>query len=179
MCDFISWIEIKQQVVFLTTDDIFHTKTGRELQKYCGCPEDLIGHGAIREYYQFTGGIERECTDFSSPDNFPPEIVKALLLGKFRKLGVPIECLIKSAQIEYKREIQYYYDKYIQAFIHSTYVPIEVENNLKKAKDVLFWKMFFNPKNRIPAWQNERIGRRLKCKQQKPLNTMVSVCCGS
>ena len=56
----------------------------RELCDYCGNQHDLTGHGAIRYYYDnFKGGIDKECEDFSSPDNFPSEIVQDIKLGKF------------------------------------------------------------------------------------------------
>ena len=69
MCDFVSWIEKDQTIVFLTGEDVFKTKKGKELQKHT-CSEDWIGHGAIRWYYEFEGGRERECTDFSKPENY-------------------------------------------------------------------------------------------------------------
>jgi len=113
MCQFISWIEKNNQAVFLTADDVFRTKAGRELQEYCNSADDLVGHGAIKHYYgNFEGGIEKECTDFSTPNNFPPEIVEALKAGKFRGLSTPIDCLLKPARDEYERVIQVAWDKY-------------------------------------------------------------------
>jgi hypothetical protein len=87
MCEFISWKEVKTasgtEILFLTHDDIFNTSRGIKLRKHNG-NNDLFGHGAIAFYYQISSdkGINRECTDFSSPDNFPPEIVAALKSGK-------------------------------------------------------------------------------------------------
>lgn len=88
MCEFISWKEIKtadgsMELLFLTHDDIFNTSRGAELRQLT-TPEDFVGHGAIAFYYQIDAnkGVDRECTNFSSPDNFPPEIVSALKAGK-------------------------------------------------------------------------------------------------
>jgi hypothetical protein len=105
MCDFVSWIEKNGEVLFLTGEDIYNTKRGKELQKYCGLAEDLKGHGAIRWYYGnhdgnevvlFKGGKERECTDFSNPKNFPPEIIDALKVGKMHGFIFPFSLLVKS-----------------------------------------------------------------------------------
>ena len=91
MCDFVSWIEKDDEVLFLTGQDVFNTKRGKELQRYCGSKDDLTGHGAIRWYFgnhegnevvPLKGGKERECTDFSSPDKFPKQIVKSIKRGE-------------------------------------------------------------------------------------------------
>lgn len=93
MCERYSWIKEGNQVIFLTADDVFDTKAGKELQQYCGREEDYVGHGAIRHYYNFTGGIEKECTDFTTPANFPKKLVQAILTGKMVGLGVTVEML--------------------------------------------------------------------------------------
>ena len=103
MCDFISWIEVGEDILFLTGKDVFETKRGRELQVYCQSSVDLVGHGAIRRYYGITGGTKRECTDFSSPDNFPAQIVKAIKAGEFRGLGKDLKLLTPSALTEYEK----------------------------------------------------------------------------
>jgi hypothetical protein len=87
MCEFISWKEIKTktgtEILFLTHDDIYNTSRGLELQKHT-TKDDFVGHGAIAFYYQIDAnkGTNKECTDFSTPDNFPPEIVAALKSGR-------------------------------------------------------------------------------------------------
>ena len=40
MCEFISWIKKDGLTLYLTHDDIYNTKKGKELQKFCGCEED-------------------------------------------------------------------------------------------------------------------------------------------
>ena len=88
MCEFISWIEKEGNIFFLTYHDIYRTKRGKELRDYCRNKDDLIGHGAIQYFYEFSGGNEKECEDFSNPENFPGEITDAIKNGKFRGLGV-------------------------------------------------------------------------------------------
>jgi len=49
----------------------------------------LCGHGAILSFYpELKGrGIKKECTDFSTQENFPKSIVKALKKGQLCKIG--------------------------------------------------------------------------------------------
>ena len=103
MCEFISWIEKNNEILFLDYHDIYETKRGKELREFCVNPDDLVGHGAIRHYYSIVGGKERECTDFSSPKNFPPKIVAAIKAGKFAGLGVSEQLLNEPALAEYKK----------------------------------------------------------------------------
>ncbi len=107
MCEFISWIETADnKIYFLTGDQIHKTKKGQDLKKYCQCDDDLRGHGAIRRYYRLANhdGKERECTDFSTPDNFPDEIVKAIKEGGMWGFGVyPKELLTAAAYAEYQK----------------------------------------------------------------------------
>jgi len=104
MCEFISWIEHDGKNWFLTKNEINSDK-GKELIEFCGRTEDLVGHGAIRKYYGFKGGFNRECTDFSTPENFPKEIVQALKDGLFEGLGLPLKILTTSAKAEYDKII--------------------------------------------------------------------------
>ena len=132
MCEFVSWIEKDGEVLFLTGEDVFHTKRGRELQKYCKSKDDLTGHGAIRWYFgkddvPLAGGKERECINFSTPNNFPKAIVKAIKCGEMAGFdgGMPIFWLLTvSAQAEYER----------------------VSNNK-------FWALFADVNNRNPKWR--------------------------
>lgn len=117
MCEFISWKKVTRkdgeiEILFLTHNDIYNTKRGKELQKLAmnsdrisnAIPEDLVGHGAIDFFYKLNGkGVDRECTDFSTPDNFPPVIANAIKAGKFYMLGTPEGLLSKSAWTEYEK----------------------------------------------------------------------------
>ncbi len=106
MCDFISWIEYEGHNYFLTDIDLV-TKEGRKLRGYLGnkfC-EDIPGHGAIRYYYPElkTRGINKECTDFSIPNNFPKEIIKAIKNCRLKKIGYNYDLLNELGQAEYKK----------------------------------------------------------------------------
>ena len=102
MCHFISWIEHNDKNWFLTKNEL-STDKGKELIEYCGDPADIVGHGAIRQYYNFTGGFNKECTDFTNPDRFPPEIVQAIKDGLFEGMGVAPKILTEEAREKYDR----------------------------------------------------------------------------
>ena len=105
MCEFISWKEFDGgDVLFLTAKDIYETKRGRELREHSGSKDDLTGHGSIDFYYDLKGkGKNKECIDFSSPDNFPQAIVKAIKAGEFRGLGIAKDLLKAPAWAEYRK----------------------------------------------------------------------------
>jgi hypothetical protein len=126
---------------------VFNTKEGKELQKYCGNNRDYIGHGAIRHYFgNFTGGIEHEYTDFSSPDNFPKEIVEAIKAGQFRGLGIDEGLLTKKAWAEYNK---------IEQPARAEYEKIRQSARAEydKIKQSAFWDLFKNKKNRPKCWR--------------------------
>jgi hypothetical protein len=105
MCEFISWKEYHGKIYFLTADQIFNTPRGKELQAHTS-REDWVGHGAIAFYYNLPEGeLVRncECTDFSTPDNFPEVIAAAIRNGEFRGLGTPEGLLSKPAWAEYEK----------------------------------------------------------------------------
>ena len=113
MCEFVSWIEVvdgeEKMLLYLTAKDLRSSK-GRKLKERIG--DDINGHGAIREFYDLVSkygivdskyGIDRECSDFSTPDNFPAEIVTAIKAGEFRGFGAPEELLCGTAWAEYSK----------------------------------------------------------------------------
>jgi len=167
MCEFVSWIKKDNTVIFLTGDDVFHSKRGKELQKYSQDPDDLSGHGAIRWFYDFTGGVDKECTDFTTPDNFPKKIVKAIKSGKMRGLGISKQLLTKQAYAEYKkieRQALAEYEKIwrlawaeykkIRRLALAKYEKIEQRAyaEYEKIRQRAFWDLFNNEKNRSKAW---------------------------
>ena len=115
MCNFISWKEFADgTILFLTADDIFNSKRGRELQQYTP-QKDWIGHGAIKFYYEITRPCrDRECEDFSTPANFPAEIAAALKAGRFRGLGTPKQLLTQQAWAEYVKVEQQAWAEYVK-----------------------------------------------------------------
>ena len=114
MCEFASWVEYKGKAYFLVNSDL-DTKEGRELLE----PEfkdDLCGHGAIRKYYPELkdNGENKECTNFSTPVNFPKEIVKAIKLGKLSKFEICLDILNDLGKAEYKKIEQPAYAEYLK-----------------------------------------------------------------
>ena len=103
MCEFISWIEFQGSVYFLD-DTKLRAEKGQKLLSQC-TNDDIIGHGAIMEYFGLTRhqGIHKECTYFSDPKNFPEEIVEAIKMGLFRNFGICQAILTQSAQEKYNK----------------------------------------------------------------------------
>ncbi|MFA5429874.1 MAG: hypothetical protein WC329_01790, partial [Candidatus Omnitrophota bacterium] len=112
MCEFLSAVKTKDKndkdkYYFLTYDLIHNTPRGKLLQKKYG-GDDLIGHSAIREFFNLREGRGEnwECTDFSSPKNFPIIIVKAIKRGEFQGFGQPEGLLTQPAYAEYEKITQ-------------------------------------------------------------------------
>ena len=72
MCQFASWKEEKGNVFFLEDKDL-KGKKFKEYKEYN--PQwavDIKGHGAIEYFYPELKSLrDSECTDFSTPNNFP------------------------------------------------------------------------------------------------------------
>ena len=112
MCEFISWIEKENKVYYLTSADLA-SKRGKQLIHHCQNNDDLTGHGAIRWFYgEFKGGIDKECTDFTSPNNFPVEIVADIKAGKFKGMGICLATLNEWGLRKYNKIIYPAYAKY-------------------------------------------------------------------
>ena len=160
MCEFISWKECKTkdekvEILFLTAYDIYNTKRGEELQKHT-TPEDFVGHGAIDFYFEIESskGTNNECTDFSTPDNFPPEIVTALKDGKFRGLGTPVDLLNELGLEMYKKADQSAraeYEKARQTVLAEYKKADQSARAEYKKADQLAWAEY--EKVQQPAWE--------------------------
>jgi hypothetical protein len=160
MCEFISWIETKDRpVTFLTGHDIFHTRRGKELQKYNPCKEDWVGHGSIEWFFNLKHDSKnhKECTDFSNPENFPKKIVTAIKAGKMRGLGIEKQLLSKSAWAEYRKIKQSAWAEYekIEQSAWAEYRKIKQSAlvEYEKIEQSTFWDLFELPKNRNPLWK--------------------------
>jgi len=175
MCDFISYIGMPDKSVrFLTGHDLFETERGAEYLKWnkdtSHAVDDYTGHGAIRWYYKIKNNVgqDRECADFSTPDNFPSPIVTAIKCGLYRGLGTPDGLLRQAAGTEYKRIMQPAYAEYerIRQPAYAEYVRIkqvaEAEYvritqaayaEYERIRQATFWDLFANPENRNPAWR--------------------------
>ncbi len=77
MCEFISWIETKDKVYFLTKTQL-ESPRGEMLKLRFPGSGEFTGHNAIRAFYDIDTGTERECTDFATPKNFPVVIAQAI-----------------------------------------------------------------------------------------------------
>ncbi len=91
MCELVSWVELPNgEIKFVTGNQLFRTAKGKAITtEYSSC-DDWAGHSVILKYHalqRVTGGCkQRECTDFRSPANFPPEIASAIRAGAYRGL---------------------------------------------------------------------------------------------
>ena len=132
--DFISYIEMpNKEIRFLTKSMIRNTPRGKELTRYVRVIGEILpcfghtrDHGAIEYYYDMKPrqGKHLECTDFSSPDNFPKVIADALKAGDMETTDVamPEGLLNKEAS--------------------------EAWSNNEEA-----WELFKDPKNRTEQWR--------------------------
>jgi len=157
MCQFISWKEYQKEVYFLTNADL-DTKAGKELLE----PEyvsDLCGHGAIEHYYpELKGkGENKECTDFSTPKNFPKAIVTALKAGKLSRIGICLDILNKQGIKEYEKIRQSALAKYqkIQQPALAKYQKIEQSAyaEYNKIITLTFNKIVKQKKYRTKEWK--------------------------
>ena len=165
MCEFISWIEYGGEVLFLTKNEL-NTNHGQALRKYLGTQyeQDVKGHGAIEWYYKLKPNSRRhkECTDFSSPKNFPKEIVNAIKKGNFGGIGIAEQLLTQPAWAEYKKVRQAAFTEYEKAALaeYEKAALAEYEKvrqtawaEYEQIRQTAFWKIFKSKKNRIPAWR--------------------------
>lgn len=169
MCHFVSWIEVTDNTgrvknYYLTGNQVFDTPRGQLLRDWCQSQDDYVGHGAIRFFYEMDSGIgvERECTDFSSPDNFPPEIVSDIKSGKMRGLGFVSDMLSETGLSKYINIWRPAWDEYIklkelkkEQFTwekHSRDIRIALAN-YEEIRPNAFWDLFADINNRISAWR--------------------------
>jgi len=106
MCEFLSWTEYKGKLYYLTNFEI-NTRNGKKLRKKLdyNFSEEIKGHGAIKEYFGLPHSqcIDHECTNFSTPNNFPSEIVEKIKRGEFSEIGIAEQLLTQSAWAEYEK----------------------------------------------------------------------------
>ncbi len=175
MCEFVSWVERTenncQKIYFLTRKQIFDSPKGDALRKWSGDSNDYFGHGAIRFYYDFEGGVNKECTNFTDPENFPTAIVRAIKQGDMAGFGIiPSGLLLKplddkyqadrkSLDNKYQADLKPLDDKY-QADRKSLDDKYQADRKSlgdkyqadRKSLDDKYWALFAIPKNRNPAW---------------------------
>ena len=142
-----SWIEKDKSILFLTANMVFNSEKGKKLQAWSGNSDDYTGHGTIRFYYELDlyDGIDKECTDFSTPANFPNAITHAIKDGKMRGLGMDRGLLTLQACAEHEKAER-------QAWIEYHKVEKLAWAEYEKIKQQAFWDLFAIPENRNPAW---------------------------
>jgi len=159
MSEFGSWVKRRGKVYFVTGEQIASEK-GQELIKLHDIsPDDYCGHGTIRKWYGIDegDGIDKECTDFSTPGNFPPEIVVAIKAGKMRGVGIGGELLTLVAWADFintLRPVFYEYEKVRQiASDECNKVTQAAFDKYKKVSQAAFWDSFAILENRAKAWR--------------------------
>ena len=105
MCDFLSIVRRGKKDYFLTKKQM-DSPQGQALKLRFPGEGELIGHSAIRAYYEIDGGVDIEITDFTSPNNFPDVVVRALKNGGFAGIATPKGLLTQTAYAEYERVTQ-------------------------------------------------------------------------
>lgn len=90
ICEFVSYLKSDTGIILHLNDhDVWETEDGKKLSVYDGfvdcngdiCPKSANGHGAIAKFFQLScsafGNCEKiHAMNFSSPKNFPKDIVK-------------------------------------------------------------------------------------------------------
>jgi len=149
MCEFVSWIEKDNKNYYLTKNQL-KTDKGKNLIKYCD-GQDIQGHGAIRRYFwgneQAKGGVDKECSNFSTPLNFPKEIVKDLLNGNFnhKLFDLPLDILNNKARKEYLKIKQSEWKEYLK-------IKQLAWEEYDKKRQLAFYKLLKAKKNRKDIW---------------------------
>ena len=155
--------------MYFLKDSDLDIKEGRKLLKL-DVIVDISGHGAIENYYpELAGkGENKECVDFSTPNNFPKEIVRAIKSGRMTKFGINLTLLNAKGQAEYqkikqpalaeyrkiKQQAWAEYQKIKQPAL-AEYEKIEQQAwaEYQKIKQPAFWKIFKALKNRNENWR--------------------------
>ena len=126
MCEFISWVEKEDKVYFLTSKQTMSPR-GKELKLRFKGEGELLGHASIRAYFDIVGGNDKECSDFSTPDNFPQKIVTAVKQGKFSTFPFHKGLLLKPLDEKYETD--------------------------RKSLGEKYWGLFTMSENRNPRWR--------------------------
>ena len=103
MCEFISWIEKNGRLYYLT-DEIIAERLGEFKAHNSGWRVDLLGHGTIRWWFglKYREGMDKECTDFSSPMHFPEEIGVNIKAGRMTYASIPLGLLLPPLYANYE-----------------------------------------------------------------------------
>jgi hypothetical protein len=146
MCEFVSWIEHEGKNYFIQNKDL-ETKEGKKLLDST-VKDDLCGHGAILAYYPELKdkGTHKECTDFSSPKNFPKEIARALIQGRLANSGIALDVLNDAGRAKYLEIEQPACAKY-EEIRRPAYAKYE------EIKQTAYFKIVKQKKYRVDVWK--------------------------
>jgi len=113
MCHFVSWKEKDEQVFFLTNKDLKGRKFSEFKRENERWREDICGHGAIEWFYPELKTVpNKECTNFSTSENFPKVIVSAIKKLELTKIGYNLELLNTEGKKEYEKIRQSAWEEY-------------------------------------------------------------------
>jgi len=171
MCEFLSWTEYKGKLYYLTDFEL-NTRDGEKLKKKLDYAfyEEIKGHGAIKEYFGLSHSQcrDHECTDFSTPNNFPVEIVKKIKAGEFSRIGIAEGLLTQPAWAEYEKVEQPARAEYkkVERSAWAEYKKVEQSARAEyekviqsawaeyeKVRQSAFWALFMSSENRIETWR--------------------------
>ena len=162
MCKPINWLEFENgKVLYLTDEEIFHTERGKALREYCQNKDDLVGHGAIRWYYEVNGGEEKEVNDFIDPASFPAPILADFVSGKMKKMILDLTpCIVilsKPAWEQYMAVKQAAWEQYeaVKQPAWEQYLAVKQPawEQYLAVEQAAFWNLLMNPENRVKLWQ--------------------------
>lgn len=154
MCDFISWIVYKKEVLVITNKEM-DSKRARELKQ--ANPrffDDAIGHGTLRDFYGLRKeqGTRHEAVG-GVPQDYPRKIVNAIKKGLFSKVpGAYTELwLVGNARIRFEA----YKDALHDVYHHPNNSADDKMSKLMYVEMITakFWETWKNPENRIEAWR--------------------------
>ena len=138
MCEFISWVEKRGKVYFLDGETVFSDKFQTWAKEKRISTDDYCGHGTIRAWYGIdTGdGVDKEYTNFSTPDKFPKSIVKAIKAGQMKGFTVPKGLLIDTLEKDYLEKMNTLEKDY-----HEKIVPLKKDYQEKRVPlDKDYWE---------------------------------------
>jgi hypothetical protein len=166
VCDFVSWFQKGDTVIFLTDDDLA-TKAGKKLKKELDDQfmNDIKGHGAIRRFYEINewdwpeGLQQKECEDFSNHNNFPTQIVEAIKNCQLTQIGILPDCVFtKAGLVKVKADAEWEKAGAEWEKADAEWKKADAEWNKacaewKKAGAVTKWKVFSSKNNRAKIWR--------------------------
>jgi hypothetical protein len=140
MCEFLSLVRVGKKDYFLTKQQM-DSPQGQALKLRFPGEGELIGHSAIRAYYEIDGGKDIEITDFSTPDKFPLAVVRAIKGGNFRGAAQPEGLLTPAAEKQFWAVVD-------PAEKQFWAVKDTAWKRYRAVVDAAFWDLFADNKNR-------------------------------